>query len=82
MYTPGSRIHQNPRSCANFRAGSGKASVYRVRFPIWGSSGAPRGVCRSALGLPVGAPGAAPGRALRAREGAPAWIRYVRADLQ
>eukprot|EP00959_Pyramimonas_sp_CCMP1952_P409531 8582532-Pyramimonas_sp.AAC.1 len=33
MYTPGSRIHQDPRSCANFSAGSAKASVHRVRVP-------------------------------------------------
>eukprot|EP00959_Pyramimonas_sp_CCMP1952_P092925 1944526-Pyramimonas_sp.AAC.1 len=32
MYTPTSRIHQDPLSCASFSAGPGKASVYRVRL--------------------------------------------------
>eukprot|EP00959_Pyramimonas_sp_CCMP1952_P353210 7400199-Pyramimonas_sp.AAC.1 len=33
MYTPGSRLHQEQRSCANLSAGSEKASLYRARFP-------------------------------------------------
>eukprot|EP00959_Pyramimonas_sp_CCMP1952_P276577 5781453-Pyramimonas_sp.AAC.1 len=34
MYTPGSRIHQDLRSCANSSAGSEKTPVYRARFLI------------------------------------------------
>eukprot|EP00959_Pyramimonas_sp_CCMP1952_P451923 9462070-Pyramimonas_sp.AAC.1 len=34
MYTPGSRIHQDPLPSANSNARLEEASVYRVRSPI------------------------------------------------
>eukprot|EP00959_Pyramimonas_sp_CCMP1952_P351440 7363443-Pyramimonas_sp.AAC.1 len=40
MYTPGSRIHQDPLSCASFSAGPENASVYRVRLLSLGLEGA------------------------------------------
>eukprot|EP00959_Pyramimonas_sp_CCMP1952_P371463 7778512-Pyramimonas_sp.AAC.1 len=49
MYTPGSRINQDPFSSADSNAGLEQASVYRVRCPISQSDDSCPGLHRRAV---------------------------------